>query len=83
MKILVWKEEKEKKVELKMKSGTAALHFIKDKKVFVPDVIWQELKKKLSDAINTKKLEVVETKKEKKQKMKLETDEDEINIGEL
>jgi hypothetical protein len=81
---LIWKEEKSKRVELKMKSGTATLHFIKDLEINIPDVIWPELKKKLSDAINTKRLEVIEGKKEKKLKKNTQIkDEDEIDIEEL
>lgn len=81
---LIWKEEKSKRVELKMKSGTATLHFVKDLEINIPDVIWTELSKKLSDAINTKRLEVVKSKKEKKPKKNAQIkDEDEINIEEL
>jgi len=83
MKILKWKEEKSKKLELKMRGGTASLHFVKGKNVYVPNCIWDEMSKKLSDPINTGRLEINDYSENYKSKNKKKIEDEEINIKEL
>lgn len=87
MKVLYWNEDSPKRVELKMKGGTATLHFTKGKSVYVPEDIWDELKIKLSDDIQNKRISISDKKSESiKSKGKNKKDksiDDEIGVGEL
>lgn len=78
MKELIWNSDKERRVEIKVEGGTASLHFTKGKNIFLPDVIWEKIQKKLSNDLENGKLSVKEKDNKKKKKYN-----DEINVEEL
>jgi hypothetical protein len=79
MKELIWNSEKDKRVEIKVEGGTASLHFAKGKNIFLPDVIWGKIQKKLSNDLENGKLTV----KEKETKKKKKYYDDQIKVEEL